>query len=320
MPQMSRKLSPIQLLALCIALVLGAYDASAQTGRRPERVAAPDFSSSQFDSVFFEDAKSMLRGELPTSRVVVQQSGQNQASDRGSEPAEDSFLSWKNLIAPDSLEDLIKGSKLRLDKVVTTQPAFVGGGYAESRKEFSLLAVLFAIVENHPKDVRWKSSSAAARELLVRVAANTKIGTQQVYNEAKLRMLDLGDLMRGSPLSYKSKMDVDWSNLIDRVPLMQLLEWAHTEHVSTYSASETAFSKDKESLRRYAELIAVLGRIAIAEEMPDGSDEDYQAFAIEMIKAAQQISIAVKTDNAKLARQASGMIGQSCSNCHDDFM
>lgn len=309
------------ILVLTCFGATGILPGLAQTDRRPTRADPPVFQPGQFDRVFFKDAKSMLQGELPltsategTSSVATQVAPGPAVTPDASDPR-----AWQNLIVPASLEDLVKGSKLRLDQIVTTQPAFVGGGFAPARKEFSLLAVLFAVIENHPAEVRWKSSAAAGRELFARVAANTKIGTLPVYQEAKNRMLDLNDLMSGSKLAQQATTETDWANLIDRVPLMQLLEWANQEHVTTYSASQTAFDKDKEALRRYAELIAVLGKVAIAEEMADADDDDYRAFAIEMIDSAQQIALAVGTDNAELARQASSRLGQSCSNCHDNF-
>ncbi|WP_197356768.1 cytochrome c [Aureliella helgolandensis] len=313
---------------LCIAmgsLWLPTSSLWSQSTTKPLRSAPPNFESAQFDSVFYADPASMLRGELPqaqaTRSVASGSPTSGNSAANNATPSSNAVdpQAWERLISPTAIEDLIKGSKLRLDKVVTTQPAFVAGGYAVARKEFSLQALLFAIIEKYPSEVRWKQSAPAARELMARVAANTKIGSQQVYSEAKNRMLDLGDLLSGTQLSYTAKSDVDWAQLIDRIPLMQLLEWAYQEHITTYSASPKAFEQDKELLQRYAELIAVLGKASLQEEMPDATDADYQEFAQQMIAAALEIQLAVKTGDAELARQASGRIGSSCTNCHDSF-
>ncbi|MEO8269058.1 MAG: cytochrome c, partial [Aureliella sp.] len=228
---------------------------------------------------------------------------------------------WHNLISATSLEDLLKASKLRLDKIVTTMAAFKGGGFVEARTEFSLQALLFAIIETYPSDVRWKNSAAEARIRMARVAANTKIGSDQVFTEAKARLLDLGDLLGGTSLSARSDeaTEIDWSHLIDRVPLMKLLDWAHEKNLSKLVASESQFKDSSDDVLRYAELIAVLGQVALAEEMPDASDGDYAALARAMIAAAQQVALAAKTGNAELARSAAGQIGQTCTNCHDSF-
>jgi hypothetical protein len=310
----------VQVLGFLYALL--GFMACSQAQRKPERVEAPKFSTDQYKSVFFNDAASMLKGARPTSQDLARPAP-SPASTQINTPAvsvsDADPMAWHNLISPSSLEDLIKGAKLRLDQTITTPAAFAGGGAVVARKEFSLLALLFAIVEKHPGEVRWKSSAPIARDLMMRVAANTKIGTQQVYAEAKKRLADLGDLTNGSQLSGDASTEIPWSQLIDRVPLMQLLEWARTDFIAPQSASPTEFEKNKESLTRYAELISVLGKAALIEEMPDATDKDYVALANEMILQSQQIVLAVKTGNAELARQSAAKVGQSCTKCHESF-
>lgn len=228
-------------------------------------------------------------------------------------------MAWHNLISPGALEDLIKGSKLRLDKTITTPAAFAGGGFAVARKEFSMQALLFAIIEAYPTEVRWKGSAGVARELLSRVAANTKVGSAQVHDEAKKRLLDLGDLTNGTQLTGKVGADVDWSKLIDHAPAMQLLEWAQQESISPSTASAEEFAKNKDSLQHHAELVAVLGKVLTVEEMPFADDKEYVTLAQEMIGHARQLVLSVKSDNAELARQSAAKIGQTCTKCHDTF-
>jgi hypothetical protein len=312
--------------AACALTIAGAClvpFASAQTSRKPTRVERPVFESGQFDDVFFADAKGLLKGEMPrtqASRLAPTRSPTSSSGEATASPTEaKDALAWSTLVSPASLEDLIKGGKLRLDRIITTPAAFKGGGFVAARKEFSLQALLFAIIETYPGEVRWKSSAPQARELFTRVAANTKIGSDQVYQEAKKRMLDLTDLIGGSPLGGEAKSETDWSNLVDRVPLMQLLEFAYEENLKKQTASKSQFEDDPAAVQRYAELVAVLGKLTLAEEMPDANDEDYQSFAKEMIAESQRIVLAVKTNNADLARQAAGQIGQSCTRCHENF-
>lgn len=301
-------------LAVSPSIVLG------QSNRKPPRVKPPKLDSGTADSVFFDDIKSLLKGELPSSQSkITRPAPSDQPGESGESPGSEDPRAWNKLVSPTSLEDLIKGSKLRLEKIVTTPTAFAGGGFAVARKEFSLLALLFAIIEKHPDDVRWKESASIAREVMTRSAANTKVGSIQSYQEAKKRLLDLGDLVNGTKLVGESRSEIDWSNLIDRTPLMQLLEWAEEEHVARYSASESEFASNKDALLRYSEMIAILGKATLQEDMPDANDEDYQELANKMIDHALQIRLAVETDNAAMARQAAGSLGQSCTNCHDDF-
>jgi hypothetical protein len=315
----------------CFALTVAASLTSfgLAQGRKPTRAKPPEFKRGQFEGIFYSDVRSILKGELPSGQASVQVAATNSATSPSTTGIpttglpttsdESEPLAWHNLISPTSLEDLIKGSKLRLDQVITTPTAFAGGGFQEARKEFSLQSLLFAIVETYPSEVRWKASAGVAREATARAAANTKVGSRQVYDEAKKRMQDLGDLMNGSQLEGRAKSEVDWSMLMDRVPLMQLLKWAEKDYVSTYSANEKLFKDNAEELQRYSELIAVLGKTLLQEEMPDATDDDYRALATDMIQQAAQVALAVETNNPENARQAAGKLGQSCINCHDDY-
>lgn len=315
-----RGLARIQaaLVAIVGTLALASYASAQRAGTKPTRAEAPVFSRSDSAGIFFEDVKSLLKGELPSTRRISNTPEPTMKAESGGSSADDP-RAWKNLITPNSLEDLVKGSKLELDKIVTTPAAFMGGGFKAARREFSLQAVLFSIIEEYPGEVRWKNNSAVARELLTRAASNTKVGSIQTYNESKKRLLDLGDLVNGASLAGEARTEIAWGEAIDRTPLMELLKWAFDEHVAKYCASESEFQSNKDSLRKYAELISVLGKIAIHEDMPDGSDADYVAFANEMIARSHDIALAVEANNADQARSAAAKVGQSCTDCHESY-
>lgn len=309
--------------------------ATAQNGKLPSRAKPPQFESGKFDGVFFPDVNAVLSGELPKSQSTLQinsagttgnamagggSSGAGSTSVGGAESGSESDpMGWKGLVSPSSLEGLVKESKLRLDKIVTTPTAFAGGGYNDARREFSLLSLLFAIIENYPGEVRWKASASAARGAMERTAANTKVGSRQVYDESKKRLQDLQTLLNGSPLTAEVKSEIVWENLMDISPLMKLLEWAHEGQLAKITASEDLFKQNQEEIARLAELVAVLGRTSMIEKMPNADDAQFVAFAKEMIQQAQQIGVAVQTGNAELARSAAGKLGQSCATCHDSY-
>ncbi|GAB5401901.1 MAG: hypothetical protein Aurels2KO_01320 [Aureliella sp.] len=316
----ARKQGKLTLGPLVLSVVfLCAAPAMAQ--KKFSRSRPPSFKPSDYEGVFFDDVGSMLRGQLPSRQATLGSSAvANNSSDKPAVAADaNDPLAWPKLIEPASLEDLIKGSKLRLDKVVTTPPAFIGGGYAVARREFSLLAILFSIIEEYPGEIRWQESAASARELLTQAAASAKIGTLPVFNQAKNRLLDLGDLTRGTKLAHEAKTELVWEDLADRSLLMQLLEWAHEEQLSDLVVDKETFSSNTDAIKRYAELVAALGKVNLIEGMPDADDDDYRELGLAMIKAAGDITVAVKTNDADAARKAAGQIGQSCSNCHDGY-
>ncbi len=295
---------------------------------RPVRAAAPTFDAQQFEGVFFADPAGQLHGappaasQVPPADLSDTSTGSSSAAAASPGSGAGDPYGWRSLISPTSLEDLIKGSKLRLDKLITTPTAFKGGGFVTARTEFSLQAVLFAIIETYPEQVRWQSSAVEARMRMTRVAANTKVGSDQVFAEAKARLMDLEDLLGGASLQSRGESvqePIEWVTLIDRVPLMQLLDWAHEKNLTKLVANESQFQDSKEEVQRFAELIAVLGQVALAEEMPDAEDDDYAALSKQMITQAQQIVLATKTENAQLARSAAAELGQTCNRCHESF-
>lgn len=314
---------------LASMLVLGPLTGLSMSQTKPTRSLPPSFRAGQFEGIFFAEPAAQLQGTVPDRTAstapasgATAQNAQPSSSSATNAPAADGDQGWKELISPTSLEDLIKGGKLRLDKIVTTPAAFKAGGFVAARTEFSLQAVLFAVIETYPGEVRWKNHAAVARERFARVAANTKVGSDQVFAEAKARLLDLGDLLGGAPLeaaTENSRVEVEWSNLIDRVPLMQLLDWAQDQNLNKLIADERVLSQESDAVLRYAELVSVLGKIALTEEMPDANDDDYRTLAEAMIEQARQIGVAVRTNNPEVARRAAAVLGQSCTNCHDSY-
>ncbi len=317
----------VLLRGLIASGVIFALQYSALAQRKPERAEAPKFTNGQFKNIFFSNPAEQLKGPRPTGQATASVKS-NAGTPKGKpevqssdspESATSDPLAWHNLISPTSLEDLVKDAKLRLDKVVTTPAAFAGGGFVGARRDFSLLALLFAIIEKHPGDVRWKNSAATARSLMARVASNSKVGSQQVYAEAKKRLQDLADLTNGTPLNGDNPGDVAWSQLMDRVPLMQLINWAQQEQLNGWTSNPSEFNKHRDEIQKLAELVAILGKASLIEEMPDAGNADYVEFAKEMIEHSRQLAEAAKTNNAELARQSAGKLGQSCVKCHDVY-
>ncbi|MCE9529426.1 MAG: hypothetical protein K8R36_25535, partial [Planctomycetales bacterium] len=105
---------------------------------------------------------------------------------------------WSAIISGQAIEDEVKELKKMIDLEVTTPSDYAGKGYKVARRDFSMLAMLFGIAGEYDGEVRWKKDSPAARDVFARTAANSKVGTSQVFQEAKLRKGELQDLVGGS--------------------------------------------------------------------------------------------------------------------------
>jgi hypothetical protein len=227
---------------------------------------------------------------------------------------------WSKLISAAAIEDEIKARKLDVDKDVNTPTDFAGKGYKAARRHLTVLATMFAIAGEYDGDVRWKKDAPAARDLLARTAANAKVGTEQVYKEAKLRKQELQDLVGGGGFPGKeAEAKADWKAVCARAPLMQRLEIAHQTNLQPWTANKGEFSGNKDKVTHEAQLIAALAEVIQKDGMEDSDNDEYKKFAAKMKAAALEIVEATKLDSYDKARAAVGEIGQACSKCHEGF-
>ncbi len=286
-----------------------------QRAQSNKRARHPDWQDLP-SGIFFEDAfRDGLIGPRPDVRGASKPSSPTAGSPDPA-PATNGFA-WSQLISASTIEDEIKAIKRRVEDTVKTAGHFKGRGYLEARREFSIAAVLFAIIAEYDAEVRWQKSAAIARDTMARVAANAKVGTTPVFREAKQRILDLDDLIRGSSLVGKpSQEDVEWAELFDRAPLMERLEQSHEERLSTWLASKAEYSSQRERIVHEAELVAMLAQVLATEGMQDADDDEYKSYCEMLKRAAQEVIGAVKRNDYDAARESAGEIYKSCNECH----
>ncbi|TWT98449.1 cytochrome c [Stieleria varia] len=313
------------LTRVCVVVLVIATLGWLKVSADEKRAAPPQFSDKDLETVFFDKLTDAFRGERPSlSKVRKAAAATNVAADTapaaGSNggAAEGGNL-WTKLITPVSLEDEVKRVKLHYDGVITTPSAFNSGGYQDARLDLTILATMFAVISEHEGDVRWKSSAAAARDILARTAFRCSSGSTQVYNEAKTRKADLQDLVSGSGLSGPASSEAnDWSVVADRSPMMEYLDELK-ESLKGATNSESTVKDDPATARRNAELIAVVGEVLIQEGLDDADDKDYVAFSKVMTSAASDVTRAIELGDYDAVRKAVGAVTQSCDTCHDQY-
>ena len=273
--------------------------------RRRNGCAPPKFNSAEVSQVFFTDVFSKLQGERPATPTA------NAAAERCCNGHGDSGCrtrrhpagagGWSKLISSGTIEDEIKAIKLEVDKNVTTPSDFAGRGHKIIRREFSFLAMLFAVIAEYDGEVRFKKDAATARDLFSRTANNTKAGgNTNVFSEAKLRKADLDELLSGSSLPAQPAGETpEWGVIIDRSPLMQRLEAIYQEKVAKSLASKDEFGKHSEEILHEAELISVMATVLTKPGMNDADDQTYAGFANSMKSAASEIVDAVKAEKLR---------------------
>ncbi|HND51469.1 MAG TPA: hypothetical protein PLV92_03700 [Pirellulaceae bacterium] len=324
------------VIVACGLLVAAPLVSSRGQGKGPktvDRAAPPKYTASDTKGVFFEnifDGKTLV-GERPANLSAAGPAGGGRpggsagggavAGGGGGSPGGGGSGTWSKVIASNEIEDEIKSIKQMVDKYVTTPTEFAGKGYKEARRDFSVLAMLFAIIGEYDGEVRWKGDAAFVRDTFARTAANAKVGTQQVYNEAKARKQDLTDLLGGGGLANKGNAEakVNWDQTCDRSPLMQRLEAALEPRLQQWTANKGEFNAKKEQILHEAQIMAAIGRVLMQEGMSDADADDYKGFCKVLEKAATDVADAVKLGADEPARQAVGAISKSCNDCHEKY-
>jgi hypothetical protein len=309
------------LATAAILVLVHSWPAAAQTsGTKYRRAKLPKFSSQASSKIFFDDVFSTLVGNRPSTSPTQQNPRRPlvPAPDNAPEETTGEGSAWSKFVSATTIEDEIKTLKLDLDKLITTPSAFAGRGYKPARRSFSLLAMLFAIIDQYDGEVRWKSQAPVARDMFARTAANLKAGGSiQVYNEVKQRKLDLDDIVRGSRLEGNAEDDKTWDTIVDRSPLMQLLESRFESNLKQSTNSKSEFSKNLEKVRHEAELVVAIAEVLMAEDMHDAGDDEYREFAQLLKTGGQKVVQAVKGQDAELASKGVSDISRSCVDCHD---
>ena len=192
--------------------------------------------------------------------------------------------------------------------------------FRDGRIQFSMLAMLFAIIADYDGDVRWKDAAPVARDRFSSAGFNSKVGSLQAFNEAADRKLDLEQLIRGGGLEASSPPTAtDWEKVCERPPLMLRLKRGFNEGINTWSANSGSFRQHADDILREAELIAAIAEAMQQEGFDLWDDETYVEYCDQLKQGALAVATAVRQQDAQAGRQASGVIAKACDNCHGDY-
>jgi len=321
---MLRRISPMLLrivLVLGLACILGARP---NRGKRYRRAAPPAFDRSAVARIFFGDLfAEALIGQRPQnlSSTTSSKSPKNRSDVPTENGATDRGYAWSKHISGETIEDEIKAIKASVDRTVTTPAKFKGGGYSDARNDFSVLAAMFAMINEYDGEVRWQGSAPVARDLLAKAGINCKAGTDLSFREARLRKQDLQDLIGGGSLSAiePAVTQNDWSSICERSPIMVRLDGAINERLLPWTANVAEMKTQRAKIIHEAEIVAALTAVLEREGMDDADDSDYTAFCDIILKESAAIVSAAKDGDNDRAQSALGRINIACDDCHEDY-
>ena len=318
----------VKKFSLVIAIFLaGVFTVSvfAQKERsKIKRAKRPTFSADDKDSYFKNIFKDGLVGPRPKNLAASPKSSASGSSGGGdstsSNESAESYA-WSSIISATAIEDEVKSIKIKLEEPLKSQTKFNGGGFKQSRLNYSMLAMLFAIISEYDGDVRFKKFAHGARDAFARCAANSSTSTPQSFKQAKERKLDLQEILSGGKVDFGNKAEpkTDWSNVCDRTPLMQRLETSAFERLKPFTSSATEFSSNIDEIEQEANIVAAIAEVLSREGMEDSIEEDYTVHAVKMKEGALAILKAIENDDHEAASKAVGVITLSCDSCHEDW-
>ncbi len=288
-----------------------------------KRAKRPEFKKRDWDQVFFENIfKEGFVGERPAnlSESAAPKVATKSNPNGGGTSTTSSSKKWSTIIDRSVIEDEIKRLQIKLETEVTT-PTKYKSEHHKARLTFSMLAMLFAIIEEYDSDIRWKKDAPYARVAFARAAANARTGSEQAYQNAKKRKENLKELVRGTsfPQDEKPTTEWDWVDVIDRGPIMEKLEIVYQEHLKPDTANEAGFRSKIEEVLHNASLVAAMSEVMSKPSSEDSDDEDYMEHVNSMKAGAIQVISGAKTNGYALVEKGVNTVGQSCTNCHEDF-
>jgi hypothetical protein len=316
------------IMAMIIGHRLLIADGAPNSGKK--RALPPKWDQRTLDK-FLTDARGALEGERPNFGDGTKskapdggKAGQTtpSAGSPNSNPTTPTGeFAWSKLISADSLTDEIKSYQTALKDEVKNPSQFKGDGFKKARRDFSFLAVAFAVIAEYDSDVRWKAQALAARDLFARAGVNCKVATDQSFNDSKARAEDLAALVRGETLQAPPNLEpkTQWAKVSNRPPLMNRLDLAQTTRLAVWTANPADFNKNADSIYREAQVVAMLAEVIQRDGFEFTDDTSYKGFAQEMQKHALEIAEAAKSKNFDQARKSAGDLAKACSNCHGSF-
>jgi len=312
------------VFSVILTIVTGSTCAMLLQERKPRkvtRVKRPVFTQRDWDGIYFENLfEQGLVGERPAAGQLGKKPADIAVAGEQNSSLEAGGFAWSNLIANDVLEDEVKALQQALERDITT-PVKFKSEYLKSRQSYSILSLMFAIIRDYDTDdVRWKKYAPIAQVAFARSAAASRVGSEQAYQNARLRKEDLVELVRGGTFAANETAPekLEWPLVVDRTPMMVRLQSA-IDKLKPAMSNKTEFTKNIDLVYHEASIIAVIGEALIMEDMDEFDEEGYAEFAKAMTTAATAVVNAARNQDYDSGSNSANLIEQACSNCHQEW-
>lgn len=285
--------------------------ARAEEDNPPRRSLPPQWPAEVLE-VFFNDARTQLHGKRPTHAASDTRATVNS----GHEADNQSDVKWSALVEADTLTAEVKRTHNRLTPLLARPGRFKSGGSVDCRREFSLLATLFGVIDQYDKQTRWQQDAAYASALCTRAADACRETSDESFALAAEVHSQIADLLRGQSFDRQEPI---MGLSIDRGQLMQRMEVAVEDNLSARLADNREFRRRKSEVAQESQLLAVLARTICSEGYEFADDDAFLEIAHRLQQASHEMTEANQRGDYGATQQAFGRVIQSCTECHDRY-
>ncbi len=310
------------VILLCLASIsVGNFSYSIQQEQEKKtikRVKRPDLSGSDRNGIYFKDV--FAEGLVGQAPEVGSPNRAASAAKQGQSTMVAGGTSWSRFVSRDAIEDEIKLIYRKMQGSITTPSAF-NSKFREVRQQLEMLSMLFAIIHEYDKDIRWKKFGGTLQVAAAKTATKARTPSRPSFQAAKLAREDLGELVRGGSIAIEEDIpaELDWYSVIQRRPLMVQLELALGEVLKPGVSNKDEFDKNKNDVLRTGNLVSAMANVLIQDGMDEADDDGYVDFAKNMGAASRQLILAIESDEFETAALAVNKIEQSCIACHAEW-
>lgn len=311
-------------LAMVLSLDSLGQATSQQSNRKPPSKRPPKQWDRRILDVFFDDIhKAVGPGQPGSGGPREMASGGNPAT--GSAGATDAAatpggFAWSTEVSAETLEDEIKQITLGLEETVENPGRFKSGRHNDARRMFSVAAVMFDVIAEYDKDIRFKDKAAGLRDGMAKAGVNCKVNTDAAYSEARNKFEQLQEIVRGANLDIPQPAELlPKSEVAEFGPVMQRIEGGFLQKVKPGIADNSAFQGGKEDLLHEAEMLTIFARFIRDESFGYADDERFKQQSEALETQAQALVAALRANDLTAAQTAVAGIDQSCTKCHADF-